>query len=43
MFLQEFYLVKEAGGRVISEPQGNNWTTKSRDILVQTHKIHENC
>ena len=26
-------LVKEAGGRV-TEPQGNIWTTKSRDILV---------
>ena len=33
-------LVKEAGGRV-TEPQGNNWTTKSRDILVSNTLIHE--
>ena len=33
-------LIKEAGGRV-TEPQGNNWTTKSRDILVSNTLIHE--
>ena len=33
-------LIKEAGGR-ITEPQGNNWTTKSRDILVSNTLIHE--
>ena len=32
-------LVKEAGGRV-SEPEGNYWTTKSRDILVSNTLIH---
>ena len=32
-------LVKEAGGRV-SQPQGKNWTTKSRDILVSNTLIH---
>ena len=33
-------LIKEAGGRV-TEPRGNNWTTKSRDILVSNTLIHE--
>ena len=33
-------LVKEAGGRV-SEPNGSNWTTKSRDILVSNTLIHQ--
>ena len=33
-------LVKEAGGRV-TEPQGDNWTTKSKDILVSNTLIHE--
>ena len=33
-------LVKEAGGR-ITEPQGNNWTIESRDILVSNTLIHE--
>jgi myo-inositol-1(or 4)-monophosphatase len=32
-------LVKEAGGRV-SEPEGDSWTTKSRDILVSNTLIH---
>ena len=32
-------LVKEAGGR-ITEPKGNDWTTKSRDILVSNKLIH---
>ena len=32
-------LVKEAGGR-ISDPEGNNWTIKSRDILVSNTLIH---
>tara|TARA_Y100000768_G_C23839713_1_gene615537 strand:- start:119 stop:895 length:777 start_codon:yes stop_codon:yes gene_type:complete len=32
-------LVNEAGGRV-SQPQGKNWTTKSRDILVSNTLIH---
>lgn len=32
-------IVKEAGGR-ISEPKGNNWTTKSRDILASNSIIH---
>ena len=34
-------LVKEAGGR-ISEPNGDYWTTKSRDILVSNTLIHDN-
>ena len=33
-------LVKEAGGR-ISEPNGNKWTTNSRDITVSNSLIHE--
>jgi len=33
-------IVKEAGGRV-SEPKGNIWTTKSRDILVSNTLIHK--
>jgi len=33
-------LVKEAGGR-LSEPNGNNWNIKSRDILVSNTLIHE--
>ena len=33
-------LVKEAGGR-LTEPNGNNWNTKSRDILVSNTLIHE--
>ncbi|MDC6448332.1 inositol monophosphatase family protein [Alphaproteobacteria bacterium] len=33
-------LVKEAGGR-LTEPNGNNWTTKSRDILVSNTLIHD--
>lgn len=33
-------LVKEAGGR-ISEPNGNKWTTKSRDITVSNSLIHD--
>ena len=33
-------LVKEAGGR-ISEPEGNNWTTKSRNILASNTLIHQ--
>ena len=32
-------IVKEAGGRV-SEHNGNNWTTKSRDILASNTLIH---
>ncbi len=32
-------IVKEAGGRV-SEPNGSNWTIKSRDILVSNSFIH---
>ena len=32
-------LVKEAGGK-ISEPDGNKWTTKSRDIIVSNTLIH---
>jgi len=32
-------LVKEAGGRV-SEPEGSNWTIKSRNILVSNTLIH---
>ena len=32
-------LVKEAGGR-ISEPDGNIWTTNSRDVLVSNTLIH---
>ena len=32
-------LVKEAGGK-ISEPDGNKWSTKSRDILVSNSFIH---
>ena len=34
-------LVKEAGGRV-SEPDGNIWNTKSRDILASNSMIHDN-
>ena len=33
-------LVKEAGGR-ISEPNGNTWTTNSRDIIVSNSLIHD--
>ena len=33
-------IVKEAGGRV-SEPGGNTWITKSRDILATNTIIHE--
>ena len=33
-------LVKEAGGRV-TEPQGNNWSIESKDILVSNTLIHE--
>ena len=33
-------LVKEAGGKV-SEPNGDKWTTKSRDITVSNSLIHE--
>ena len=33
-------LVKEAGGK-ISEPDGNIWTTKSRDIMVSNSLIHD--
>ena len=33
-------LVKEAGGR-ISEPDGNKWTTNSRDITVSNSLIHD--
>ena len=33
-------LVKEAGGR-ISNTQGNNWTTKSKDILASNTLVHE--
>jgi len=33
-------LVKEAGGR-ISEPNGNTWTTNSRDITVSNSLIHD--
>ena len=32
-------LVKEAGGR-LSEPNGKNWTTKSKDILASNTLIH---
>ena len=32
-------LVKEAGGR-ISQPNGDKWTTQSRDILVSNTVIH---
>ncbi len=32
-------LVKEAGGKV-TEPNGNKWTTKSKDILVSNKLIH---
>lgn len=32
-------LVKEAGGR-LSQPNGNNWTTKSRDIVASNTLIH---
>ena len=32
-------LIKEAGGR-ISDPDGNSWTTKSRDILASNTLIH---
>ena len=32
-------LVKEAGGK-ISEPNGDKWTTKSRDITVSNSLIH---
>ena len=32
-------LVKEAGGK-ISEPDGNKWSSKSRDILVSNSLIH---
>ena len=33
-------LVKEAGGK-ISEPNGNKWTTNSRDITVSNSLIHD--
>ena len=33
-------LVKEAGGR-ISQPNGNTWTTNSRDITVSNSLIHD--
>ena len=33
-------LVKEAGGR-ISQPNGNKWTTNSRDIIVSNSLIHD--
>ena len=33
-------LVKEAGGRV-SEPEGGDWNTKSRDILASNTLIHK--
>ena len=33
-------LIKEAGGR-ISEPNGNIWNTKSRDILASNTSIHQ--
>ena len=33
-------LVKEAGGK-ITEPDGNKWTTKSRDITVSNTLIHD--
>ena len=33
-------LVKEAGGK-ISEPNGNKWTTQSRDIVVSNTLIHD--
>ena len=33
-------LIKEAGGR-ISEPDGNIWNTKSRDILASNTSIHQ--
>jgi len=33
-------LVKEAGGR-ISQPNGNTWTTNSRDIAVSNSLIHD--
>ncbi len=33
-------IVQEAGGR-ISEPEGSDWTTKSRDILVSNTLIHK--
>ena len=33
-------LVKEAGGR-ISQPNGNKWTTNSRDITVSNSLIHD--
>ena len=33
-------LVKEAGGR-ISEPNGNKWTTNSRDVTVSNSLIHD--
>ena len=33
-------LVKEAGGRV-SEPEGKDWTTKSKDVLVSNTLIHK--
>tara|TARA_B100000965_G_C19485786_1_gene710704 strand:- start:67 stop:843 length:777 start_codon:yes stop_codon:yes gene_type:complete len=33
-------LIKEAGGR-ISEPDGKNWNTKSRDILASNTSIHQ--
>ena len=32
-------LVEEAGGR-ISQPNGDKWTTQSRDILVSNTVIH---
>ncbi len=33
-------LVKEAGGKV-SKPNGDKWTTKSRDIMVSNSLIHD--
>ena len=33
-------LIKEAGGKV-TEPSGNTWTLKSKDILASNLKINE--
>ena len=33
-------LIKEAGGK-ITEPDGQKWTIKSKDILVSNSIIHE--
>ena len=33
-------LIREAGGKV-TEPNGNEWTVNSKDILASNIKIHE--